>query len=99
MRNNFSPESLMKITLFGAGYVGLVTGACFAELGNHVLLVDVDKERVARLQKGECPIHEPGLPELMNKNRTTGHLAFTSDPRAGVAHGFYQFIAVGTPQD
>jgi UDPglucose 6-dehydrogenase len=89
----------MKITLFGAGYVGLVTGACFAELGNHVLLVDVNKERVARLQNGECPIHEPGLPELMNKNRATGHLTFTSDPAEGVAHGTYQFIAVGTPQD
>lgn len=89
----------MKITLFGAGYVGLVTGACFAELGNHVLLVDVDKERVARLQKGECPIHEPGLPELINKNRAAGRLSFTADPREGVAHGFYQFIAVGTPQD
>jgi UDPglucose 6-dehydrogenase len=89
----------MKITLFGAGYVGLVTGACFAELGNHVLLVDVNKERVARLQNGECPIHEPGLPELMNKNRATGHLRFTADPQEGVAHGAYQFIAVGTPQD
>lgn len=89
----------MKITLFGAGYVGLVTGACFAELGNHVLCVDVDKERVARLQKGECPIHEPGLPELMTKNREAGRLSFTSDPREGVAHGYYQFIAVGTPQD
>lgn len=88
----------MKITLFGAGYVGLVTGACLAELGNHVLLVDIDKERIARLQKGECPIHEPGLPELMASNYKNGRLAFSSDPAAGVAHGFFQFIAVGTPQ-
>lgn len=89
----------MKITLFGAGYVGLVTGTCLAEHGNHVLCVDVDKERIARLQKGDCPIHEPGLPELLVKNCKEGRLSFTSDPREGVAHGFYQFIAVGTPQD
>jgi len=89
----------MKITVFGAGYVGLVTAACFAELGNHVLCVDINKERIARLQEGECPIHEPNLPELMAKNRAAGHLQFTSDACEGVAHGFYQFIAVGTPQD
>jgi UDPglucose 6-dehydrogenase len=89
----------MKITLFGAGYVGLVTGACFAELGNQVLCVDVNKDRVARLQNGECPIHEPDLPELMAKNRAAGRLQFTADPLEGVAHGQYQFIAVGTPQD
>lgn len=89
----------MKITLFGAGYVGLVTGTCLAELGNHVLCVDVNHERVQRLQQGECPIHEPGLPELMSKNLHAGRLAFTADPAEGVAHGFYQFIAVGTPQD
>lgn len=89
----------MKITLFGAGYVGLVTGTCFAELGNHVLCVDVNEQRVKRLQKGECPIHEPGLPELMQKNIQAGRLRFTADPKEGVAYGFYQFIAVGTPQD
>lgn len=89
----------MKITLFGAGYVGLVTGACFAELGNHVLCVDIDKNRIARLKQGECPIHEPGLAELIQKNIQAGHLRFTDNPEEGIAHGFYQFIAVGTPQD
>lgn len=89
----------MKITIFGAGYVGLVTAACFAELGNHVLCVDVNQERVKRLQQGECPIHEPDLTELMLKNQKAGRLSFTTEPKEGVAHGFYQFIAVGTPQD
>jgi UDPglucose 6-dehydrogenase len=89
----------MKITLFGAGYVGLVTGTCLAEIGNHVLCVDVNVERVKRLQNGECPIHEPDLPELMRKNLEAGRLQFTADPAEGIAHGFYQFIAVGTPQD
>jgi UDPglucose 6-dehydrogenase len=89
----------MKITIYGAGYVGLVTAACFAELGNHVLCVDTNQERVARLQKGECPIHEPGLPELLAKNLRAGRISFTSDPRIGVAYGFFHFIAVGTPQD
>lgn len=89
----------MKITIYGAGYVGLVTAACFAELGNHVLCVDTNQERVARLQKGECPIHEPGLPELLAKNLRAGRISFTSDPQVGVAYGFFQFIAVGTPQD
>ncbi len=89
----------MKITIFGAGYVGLVTAACFAELGNHVLCVDINQERVTRLQEGECPIHEPDLLELMSKNREAGRLHFTSDSKEGVAHGLYQFIAVGTPQD
>lgn len=89
----------MKITLYGAGYVGLVTAACFAELGNSVLCVDINKERIAKLQAGECPIHEPDLPELMAKNQQAGHLRFSDDLAAGVSHGFYQFIAVGTPQD
>ncbi|CAM4456126.1 MAG: UDP-glucose 6-dehydrogenase TuaD [Legionellaceae bacterium] len=89
----------MKITIYGAGYVGLVTGTCFAELGNHVLCVDINEERIKRLQAGECPIHEPGLPEMMAKNREANRLEFTSDPAKGVAHGFYQFIAVGTPPD
>lgn len=89
----------MKITIFGAGYVGLVTGTCLAELGNQVLCVDVNQERISRLQQGECPIHEPGLPELMAKNRNAGRLAFTANPKEAIDHGFYQFIAVGTPQD
>ncbi len=89
----------MKITLFGAGYVGLVTGACFAELGNDVLCVDVNAERIARLRQGECPIHEPGLAEMMQKNLQAGRLRFTTDSKEGIEHGFYLFIAVGTPSD
>ena len=89
----------MKITIYGAGYVGLVTGACFAELGNHVLCMDVDKARITKLKQGICPIHEPDLPGILSKNIQSGHLRFTDDPVEAVAHGFYQFIAVGTPQD
>lgn len=89
----------MKVTIFGAGYVGLVTGACLAEMGNDVLCVDVDKARVQKLNEGICPIHEPGLPELMIQNAKAGRLRFTHDPILGVNHGFYLFIAVGTPQN
>lgn len=89
----------MKITIFGAGYVGLVTGTCLAELGNHVVCVDVDTHKIAKLQAGQCPIHEPGLPELITKNQRAGRLQFTSDIDEAMKHGFYIFIAVGTPQD
>ena len=89
----------MKITIYGAGYVGLVTGACFAELGNHILCMDVNKDRIAKLQQGSCPIHEPDLPEMLNRNRLSGHLRFTDNVEEAIEHGFYQFIAVGTPQD
>ena len=89
----------MKITIFGSGYVGLVTGACFAEVGNEVLCVDVDKHKVARLQRGEIPIHEPGLDEVVRRNSSGGRLRFTTDIAEGVAHGLFQFIAVGTPPD
>ena len=89
----------MKITIYGAGYVGLVTGACFAELGNHVLCMDVDKARIAKLKEGVCPIHEPDLPGTLAKNIQSGHLRFTDSVEEAVSHGFYQFIAVGTPQD
>jgi UDPglucose 6-dehydrogenase len=89
----------MKITIYGAGYVGLVTAACFAALGNHVVCMDVDAERIERLNHGDCPIHEPDLPESLNKNRASGHLRFTTNIEEAVNHGFYQFIAVGTPQD
>jgi UDPglucose 6-dehydrogenase len=89
----------MKITIFGSGYVGLVTGACLAEVGNHVLCVDVDQAKVARLQQGEIPIYEPGLEGLVQHNAASGRLAFTTDQAAGVAHGLFQFIAVGTPPD
>lgn len=89
----------MKITIFGSGYVGLVTGACFAEMGNEVLCVDVDPGKVAMLQRGEIPIHEPGLDEVVRRNSASGRLGFTTDVVAGVAHGQFQFIAVGTPPD
>ena len=89
----------MKITIFGTGYVGLVTGACFAEVGNDVLCVDIDEAKIARLQQGEIPIYEPGLEEIVLENVRKGRLKFTSDTEKGVDFGLYQFIAVGTPPD
>ncbi len=85
--------------MIGTGYVGLVSGACFAEVGNDVLCYDVDARKVAILDQGEVPIHEPGLPELVARNRAAGRLRFTTDPAQSVAHGVAQFIAVGTPPD
>jgi len=85
--------------MIGTGYVGLVSGACFAEVGNDVLCFDVDPRKVAMLDAGEVPIHEPGLPVLVERNRAAGRLRFTTDPAASVAHGRVQFIAVGTPPD
>ena len=87
----------MDITIFGSGYVGLVTAACFADAGNSVVCVDVDAQRVATLSKGEVPFYEPGLAELVKNNFNEGRLRFTTDAAAGVKHGLYQFIAVGTP--
>lgn len=89
----------MKVTIYGSGYVGLVTGACLAEVGNHVLCVDIDPEKVARLKRGEIPIYEPGLEDMVLENVKAGRLAFTLDPKEGVDHGLFQFIAVGTPPD
>jgi len=89
----------MKITMIGAGYVGLVTGTCFAEVGNDVLCVDVDERRIGILQGGGTPIHEPGLPEMIARNVKAGRLRFTTDVDAAVEHGMLQFIAVGTPPD
>ncbi|CAK0772377.1 UDP-glucose 6-dehydrogenase [Gammaproteobacteria bacterium] len=89
----------MKITIFGTGYVGLVTGTCLAEVGNEVLGVDVDERKIAMLQRGQPPIYEPGLEDLLRSNLEAGRLSFTTDPAAGVAHGLFQFIAVGTPPD
>jgi UDPglucose 6-dehydrogenase len=89
----------MKVTIFGSGYVGLVTGACLAEAGNHVLCVDIDAGKVARLNAGEVPIHEPGLDALIQRNRDSGRLEFTTDAARGVDHGLFQLIAVGTPPD
>ncbi|MFZ4791580.1 MAG: UDP-glucose dehydrogenase family protein [Candidatus Competibacteraceae bacterium] len=89
----------MKITIFGSGYVGLVTGACFAEVGNDVLCVDVDEAKVVMLRRGQIPIYEPGLDEVVRRNSASGRLQFTTDVAEGVAHGLFQFIAVGTPPD
>ncbi len=87
----------MKISIFGSGYVGLVTGACLAEVGNDVLCVDIDERKIAMLKNGQVPIYEPGLADMVSHNAKTGRLSFTTDVTAGVAHGLFQFIAVGTP--
>ena len=89
----------MKLTIFGSGYVGLVTGACMAEMGNHVVCVDIDAAKIDRLNAGEVPIYEPGLNEYLERNREAGRLEFTTDVAKGVNHGLFQFIAVGTPPD
>jgi UDPglucose 6-dehydrogenase len=89
----------VKVTVFGSGYVGLVTGACFAEAGNHVVCVDIDAAKVARLQAGDIPIHEPGLDVLVKRNFDKGRLKFTTDAEEGIRHGLFQFIAVGTPPE
>ena len=87
----------MQVTVFGTGYVGLVTGGCLADAGNQVLCVDIDEARIARLQNGEIPIYEPGLDEIVERTRKAGRLRFTTDVGAAVGHGLFQFIAVGTP--
>ena len=89
----------MKVTIVGAGYVGLVTGACLAEMGNHVLCLDLDAEKIRTLESGGLPIHEPGLVEIVRRNVAGGRLQFTTDVVRAVAHGTLQFIAVGTPPD
>ena len=87
----------MQITVFGTGYVGLVTGACLAEVGNDVVCVDIAADRVAQLSRGEVPFFEPGLPELVATNHAAGRLRFSTDEKRAVAHGRVLFIAVGTP--
>ncbi|GAB3463923.1 UDP-glucose/GDP-mannose dehydrogenase family protein [Massilia terrae] len=89
----------MKITIIGTGYVGLVTGACLAELGNDVFCLDVDQKKIDLLNNGGIPIHEPGLEEVVARNRAAGRIRFSTDVAASVAHGVLQFIAVGTPPD
>ncbi len=89
----------MRITVFGSGYVGLVTGACLADAGNHVICVDVDPAKIERLNRGEVPIHEPGLDELIKRNEAKGRLKFTLDAAEAVKQGLFQIIAVGTPPD
>ncbi|MAL98432.1 UDP-glucose dehydrogenase family protein [Hydrocarboniclastica marina] len=89
----------MRITIFGTGYVGLVSGACLADAGHHVVCVDVDENKVARLREGHIPIYEPGLEPIVHHNVEAGRLSFTTDADEAVAHGELQFIAVGTPPD
>jgi UDPglucose 6-dehydrogenase len=87
----------MKITVVGTGYVGLVSGACLADMGNQVLCLDVDAAKVRALNDGKIPIYEPGLEPVVRRNRDAGRLNFSTDIAAGVAHGVLQLIAVGTP--
>ncbi|BBL75297.1 UDP-glucose dehydrogenase family protein [Methylomagnum ishizawai] len=89
----------MKVTVFGSGYVGLVTGACLAEVGNDVVCMDIDPGKIDLLNQGGVPIHEPGLDVLIKRNREAGRLRFTTDLDLAVAHGLFQFVAVGTPPD
>ena len=90
---------MMKVTIFGTGYVGLVTGACLAEMGNHVICVDIDAAKIERLKRGEIPIYEPGLESIVRRNHASGQLDFTVDAAPAIAHGEVVFIAVGTPPD
>jgi UDPglucose 6-dehydrogenase len=89
----------MQLTIFGSGYVGLVQGACMAEMGNHVVCYDIDEEKIARLNRGEIPIYEPGLETYVERNVEAGRLEFTTDVEKAVSHGLFQFVAVGTPPD
>lgn len=87
----------MKISVVGTGYVGLVTGTCFAEMGNNVWCVDVDAEKISRLQNGKIPIYEPGLEPMVKNNYSLGHLHFTTDMKEALQNTEICFIAVGTP--
>lgn len=89
----------MNITVFGSGYVGLVTGACLADVGHSVMCIDIDSARIESLNKGVVPIYEPGLEELILNNVASGRLRFSTDAARGVRDGKLQFIAVGTPPD
>ena len=87
----------MRLTIFGSGYVGLVTGACMAEMGNHVVCYDLDEEKIGRLNDGDVPIYEPGLDNYIARNVEAGRLEFTTDVEKAVGHGVFQFVSVGTP--
>ncbi|MGA1224129.1 MAG: hypothetical protein ACO31E_06145 [Phycisphaerales bacterium] len=89
----------MKLTMVGTGYVGLVTGACFAETGNDVTCLDVDEAKIACLRRGESPIYEPGLSEMIVRNASAGRLAFTTDKLEAYRDAQVIFICVGTPSD
>src|ERR1700704_6889896 len=87
----------MNVTVIGTGYVGLVTGACLADAGNNVFCLDLDGNKIARLNRGEIPIFEPGLEPIVKRNREAGRLRFSTDVAESVAHAELQIIAVGTP--
>lgn len=89
----------MRVAIFGTGYVGLVTGACLAEVGHSVVCVDVDADKIERLNNGIIPIYEPGLEPMVRANHADGRLRFTTDAPPAIAHGEVIFIAVGTPPD
>lgn len=89
----------MNVTIIGTGYVGLVTGACLADLGNNVFCLDLDQTKVDLLNSGGVPIYEPGLKEIIGRNIEAARLTFSTDVAASVAHSSVQFIAVGTPSD
>jgi len=89
----------MNITIFGTGYVGLVTGACLADVGHNVLCMDVDQAKIAKLENGQIPIYEPGLENIVRHTVEAGRLSFTTDAEKAVRHSSLQFIAVGTPPD
>jgi UDPglucose 6-dehydrogenase len=93
------PSGYMRVTIFGSGYVGLVTGACLADAGNDVLCVDIDAGKIDALKQGIVPIHEPGLDALIRTNIEAERLKFTTSAKEGVDHGLFQLIAVGTPPD
>ena len=94
-----SPILFVNITIFGSGYVGLVTGACLSDVGHHVMCVDVDSRKVAALNAGKVPIHEPGFDEIIARNYAAGRIRFTADAAHAARHGDVHFIAVGTPPD
>lgn len=89
----------MKVSIYGSGYVGLVTGTCLAQVGNDVICVDIDEEKIKRLNNGEIPIYEPGLEDMVHANVKAGRLRFTTDAEMATQHGLFQVIAVGTPPD
>ncbi|RSD27232.1 UDP-glucose dehydrogenase family protein [Mesobacillus subterraneus] len=89
----------MEITVVGTGYVGLVTGVCFADIGYNVTCFDIDENKISTLSEGKCPIYEPGLEEMLQKNLAEGRLRFSADSKSGCSFADYIFIAVGTPEN
>src|SRR5690348_6393890 len=88
---------MRRITVLGVGYVGLVTGACFADLGNQVICLDVIPEKIEKLNRGEMPIFEPGLEEMVQRNAAAGRLTFTTNYAEAIPNAEFIFVAVGTP--